>query len=123
MLYIIDCIIRIKNAYSASSLSATVKKSKYVGEFLNLLKQEGYIVDYKEEANYNYIVELKKTNPIKYLNFISKPGRILYSRAKKILFHKKNQFGVLFISTSQGLLPHYKCIEKGIGGQLLLELY
>ena len=83
-----DMITRIRNAQLRTLNSVTIPSSKFRARILDVLKQEGYISNYKllsESKNKNsFLVDLKYNNGlpvIKEIKRVSKPGRRIYARA------------------------------------------
>ncbi len=126
---IADMLTRIRNALEARHEKVDVPYSKFKEEVLKILKEEGYIKDYKFiKKNPGSIlkVELKYDEygdpVIQGMKKISKPGRRIYARKDK-LPKVLNGYGTAIISTSQGLLPDRVAREKGIGGEVICYVW
>jgi small subunit ribosomal protein S8 len=122
---IADFLTRIKNAIAVRKKTVKVPYSKMKEEMLNILKKEGYIVDFRKDG---YEIEIL----LKYLpsgspalsgvRRISKPGCRIYTNNKQILKHKRG-YGILIISTPKGLLTDREALKEKVGGELICEVW
>lgn len=124
-----DMLTKIRNASSAKYEKVDITTSKLKLEIVKILKNEGYIKNFKKvtQENINYIrVFLKydeKEKPvIKGLKKISTPGRRIYSGYKEMP-RIYNGHGVLIISTSTGVITGKKAAEKMVGGELICSVW
>ena len=97
----------------------------------DILKHEGFIADYRVEANANgvgksLILDLKfgtnRERSIAGLRRVSKPGLRVYAKSTalpKVL----GGLGVAIISTSSGLLTDKQANKKGVGGEVLAYVW
>ena len=122
---IADMLTRIRNANKAMQDVTTMPSSKMKVEIARLLKDEGYIKDYRVEEGSPFdtlVVELKfgrnRERIITDLKRVSKPGRRVYAR-KDRLPRVLGGMGVAILSTSQGLVTTRTAAEKGIGGEVV----
>ncbi len=119
-----DLLTRVRNGQRASKASVTMPSSKLKSSVCSLLKQEGYIEDYKVEAEgakSKLTVHLKyyKGLPvIESIQRVSKPGRRVYKSAND-LPSVLGGFGVAVISTSKGLMTDKDARQSGQGGEVL----
>lgn len=119
-----DLLTRVRNGQRASKASVTMPSSKLKSSVCSLLKQEGYIEDYKVEAagaKSKLTVHLKyyKGLPvIESIQRVSKPGRRVYKSAND-LPSVLGGFGVAVISTSKGLMTDKDARQSGQGGEVL----
>ena len=88
---IADMITRIRNAQLRTLNKVSIPNSKFRARILDVLKEEGYISDYKFLADKknkgSLLVDLKYNNGLPVINEISrvsKPGRRIYTRAGSI---------------------------------------
>ncbi len=125
---IADMLTRIKNANAMRRETVTVPSSNVKTAILNVLKAEGYIVDFtvSEEVKSVTTITLKYTEDnqrvIKGLKRISKPSLHVYSSAEdlpKVL----NGLGVAIISTSQGIMTDKQARKLNIGGEVLAYVW
>ena len=124
-----DMITRIRNAQLRTLHNVKVPSSKYRAKILDVLKQEGYISNYKllpHSKNKNsLVVDLKyyKGVPvIKEIKRISRPGRRVYARADsipKIL----NGLGLAIVSTSMGIMSDSDARIKKVGGEIICRVF
>ncbi len=127
--YIADMLTRIRNANIMKYKEVTVLGSKMTLGIADILKREGYIIDYKYEKNSNgdmLVLTLKygekKEKVINGLKRISKPGLRVYAKADE-LPHVLNDLGIAIISTSEGLLTNKEARAKGLGGEVLAYIW
>jgi small subunit ribosomal protein S8 len=124
---IADMLTRIRNANKAMQDRTEMPSSKVKAEIARLLKDEGYIKDFRveerEELPYDVlVVELKygrsRERVITDLKRVSKPGRRVYAR-KDRLPRVLGGMGTAILSTSQGLVTSRTAAERGIGGEVV----
>jgi len=124
-----DMITRIRNGQMRSLSSVAIPASKFRAEILNILKNEGYILNYelrqdKNKKN-NIFVDLKynQGNPvIKEITRISKPGRRVYTKADSIP-KIQNGLGIAIMSTSKGVMTDSDARKQNIGGEILCRVF
>ena len=124
-----DMITRIRNAQLRALNNVKIPCSKFRGKILDVLKQEGYIENYKilaEENNKSFfIVNLKYYNGlpvIKEINRVSKPGRRIYAKADSIS-KVNNGLGLAIISTSIGIMSDNDARTKNVGGESICRVF
>ena len=124
-----DMLARIKNANKALQESVSMPSSKMKVEIARLLKEEGYIRDYrveKGEAFDTLVVELKfgrnRERVLTDLKRISKPGRRIYAR-KDRLPRVLGGMGTAILSTSSGLVTSKRAQELGVGGEVVCFIW
>ncbi len=121
---IADLLTRIRNANMRKHKVVSAPYSKVKNDIVNILKEEGYIIDFRiegEGTSKNIVVLLKyKGNQkvITGLKRISKPGLRVYSEAAK-LPKVLNGFGIGIISTSKGIMTDNKAREQKLGGEVM----
>ena len=122
---IADMLTRIRNANRALHETTTMPTSGTKVEIARVLKDEGYIKDYRVErgdAFDNLVVELKfgqnRERIITDLRRISKPGRRVYAR-KDRLPRVLGGMGTAIMSTSNGLVTSRTAQELGVGGEVI----
>jgi len=125
---IADLLTRIRNANQRKHKKVLIPYSKVKNEIVNILKNEGYIIDYKitgEKTNKEIVVFLKyKGNQkvITGLKRISKPGLRIYSESEK-LPKVLNGYGIGIISTSKGIMTDLKARELNLGGEVMAFIW
>ena len=122
---IADMLTRIRNANKAMHERAAMPTSRLKEEIARILKEEGYITDYKVEKGESYdslVVELKfgknRERVISDLKRVSKPGRRVYAR-KDRLPRVLGGMGTAIMSTSKGLVTSRTAQELGVGGEVV----
>ena len=126
---IADMLTRIRNANQMKYETVEVLGSKMTLGIAEILKEEGYINDYKYEKN---IKGDKLTLTLKYtdnkervitgLKRISKSGLRVYAKCDEIP-RVLNGLGIAIISTSKGLMTDKKAREAGLGGEVLAFIW
>jgi small subunit ribosomal protein S8 len=122
---IADMLTRIRNANKAMHERAEMPTSRLKEEIARILKEEGYITNYKVEKGESYdslVVELKfgknRERVISNLKRVSKPGRRVYAR-KDRLPRVLGGMGTAILSTSKGVVTSRTAAEQGIGGEVV----
>jgi small subunit ribosomal protein S8 len=120
-----DMLTRIRNANKALQETVEMPTSGLKVEIARLLKDEGYIKDYRVDKGESFdtlVVELKfgrnRERVITDLRRISKPGRRVYAK-KDRLPRVLGGMGVAIMSTSNGLVTSRTAQEQGVGGEVL----
>lgn len=127
---IADMLTRIRNANIMKYDTVEVLGSKMTEEISRILKQEGYISDYKVEKNIKgdkitlnlKYANNKKEKVITGLKRISKPGLRVYAKASE-LPRVLNGLGIAIISTSEGVMTDKEARGKGLGGEVLAYIW
>ena len=126
---IADMLTRIRNANKALHETARMPTSRMKQEIARLLKEEGYIRDFRVEEGESFdelVIELKygrsRERIITDLKRISKPGRRVYAR-KDRLPRVLGGMGVAILSTSQGLLTARTAEKEGVGGEVICFIW
>ena len=124
-----DMIARIRNAQMRLSKNVTIPNSKFRIRILEVLKQEGYISDYKllsDSNNKNTLsVDLKYSNGlpvIREIKIISKPGRRIYAKADSIP-KIQNGLGLAILSTSKGIMTDSDARNQNVGGEIICKVF
>ncbi len=120
-----DMLTRIRNANRALHETVEMPTSRMKEEIARLLKEEGYIKDYRVKKGDPFdtlFVELKfgrnRERVLTDLKRISKPGRRVYAR-KDRLPRVLGGMGTAIISTSRGLVTSRTAEREGIGGEVI----
>lgn len=122
---IADLLSRIKNASLAGKSEITVSFSKVKEAILNILKNEGFLksFDILEEGNKKMLkVVISSSKVPTHLRQISKPGRRIYIKNREIPKPLRG-LGTVIVSTSTGIITGREAIKKGIGGELICEIW
>jgi small subunit ribosomal protein S8 len=123
-----DMIARIKNAQLRNHKKVQLPSSKFKVKIAEVLKSEGYIIDYKvsQESNKPYLeISLKYNsgNPvISSIQRVSKPGRRIFSRAESL--PKINDgLGIAIISTPKGVMTDIDARKQKVGGEIICKVF
>ena len=126
---IADLLTRMRNANQMRYNEVVVPSSKVKLEIVKILKDEGYIADYKTEQNDvqgNIIITLKygknKERVISGLKRISKPGLRVYAKAEEIPT-VLNGLGISIVSTSKGIMTGKEAKKENLGGEVLAYIW
>lgn len=123
-----DLITRIRNAQLRGRSKLTSPASTLRVRVLNVLKDEGYIRDFREieDGGHKEIeVELKYFEgapAIHEIQRVSKPGRRVYSSIKDLRL-VRNGLGISIISTPKGVMSDNAARQANVGGEILCEVY
>lgn len=119
---IADLITRINNASILKKTGLRVPYANFKGAVLAVLKQEGYISDFKvnKEAGDIEIQLENAQRPFIRIYRISKPSRRVYVKAKDI--RRPKGYGTSVISTPKGVLSGYVAKKSGLGGEIICEV-
>jgi small subunit ribosomal protein S8 len=124
---IADMLTRIRNANKALHETAAMPSSRVKEEIARLLKEEGYIRDFRVERRDGdsfdtLVIELKygrsRERVITNLKRVSKPGRRIYAR-KDRMPRVLRGLGTAILSTSSGVMTSRTAAERGIGGEVI----
>ncbi len=126
---IADMLTRIRNANQMRYTEVEVPASKIKEEIARILKETGFIVDYKIKKNniQNIIVlTLKygqnKERVITGLKRISKPGLRVYVKADEVP-KVLSGLGIAIISTSKGIMTDKQARTESLGGEVLAYIW
>ncbi len=124
-----DMLTRIRNANSAKHSRVDIPSSKMKVGIAKILKDEGYIKNYKliRDRRHGVLrVYLKydefNEGVISGLERMSKPGRRLYVKNKEIPL-VLNGMGIAILSTSKGVLADREARKANVGGELLCSIW
>ena len=120
-----DMLTRLRNANSAHHDTVSLPSSKLKTHIADILKQEGYIKDYRVVEGQPFstlVIELKfgrnRERVITDLKRVSKPGRRVYAR-KDRLPRVLGGLGTAILSTSTGVITTRQAAERGVGGEVI----
>ena len=124
-----DMFTRIRNAIHAKFDSVDIPSSKMKEAIAGVLKKEGYILDYSVlPDNKQNVLSIKlkyqgdKTNVIENIKRISKPSMRVYVN-KDAIKPIRLYSGISILSTTQGILADHQARARGIGGEVLCEVW
>ena len=123
-----DMIARIKNASLRNYKKVEIPSSKFKAKIVDVLKNEGFIIDYKVEKNDgkdSLLIDLKYNsgNPvINSIQRISKPGRRIFSSAES-LPKVSNGLGIAIVSTPKGVMTDQDARKNQVGGEIICKVF
>jgi small subunit ribosomal protein S8 len=122
---IADMLTRIRNANKAMHDRVEMPNSRMKQEIARLLKDEGYIKDYRVVAGTPFdtlLIELKfgrnRKRILTDVKRVSRPGRRVYAR-KDRLPRVLGGLGTAILSTSTGIITSRQAAERGVGGEVI----
>ena len=124
-----DMIARIKNAQLRNQKMIKLPSSKFKTKIAEVLKNEGFIIDYKIESKesntYDLLINLKYNSGspvISTIERISKPGRRIFSSAES-LPKINNGLGIAIISTPKGVMTDIEARKQKLGGEIICKVF
>lgn len=132
---IADMLTNIRNALSTRRAKVKMPRSGLKVQVADVLKREGFITGYRTadsrpedgigpqgwlEIDLKYGPEGEDV--ITSIDRVSKPGRRVYFKAKD-LYRVMNGLGINILSTSQGVLSSREARARGVGGEVLAQVY
>ncbi len=123
-----DMLARLKNSQRRNHKKLELPSSKFKAKIAEILKSEGYIIDYEvksEENKSNLHISLKYSsgNPvISSIERISKPGRRIFSSAES-LPKVNNGLGIAIISTPKGVMTDIDARKQKVGGEIICKVF
>jgi len=122
-----DMFTRIRNAALAAKISVPVPLSRLKMEIAKLLHQEGYLRGFQLvsrglELRLRLSYDERGEPIIKGLKRVSKPGRRVYV-GKDELPRVLGGLGIAIISTAQGIMTDRAARRRGIGGEVIGEIW
>ena len=122
-----DMLTRIRNGQQAKHQQVTLISSILKEEIARVLKEEGYIADYRVESLENNLKSI--TLQLKYyhgrpvierIKRVSRPGLRIYKSVKELA--SVSGFGLAILSTSHGVMTHIAARKTGVGGEVICEV-
>ena len=123
-----DMIARIKNAQVRNYKKVELPSSNFKVKIAEILKSEGFVIDYKVDLEDNkpvLLINLKyhSGNPvIGTIERVSKPGRRIFSRAES-LPKINNGLGIAIISTPKGVMTDIDARKQKVGGEIICKVF
>jgi small subunit ribosomal protein S8 len=127
---IADFLTRIRNASRAKHTRVDIPASRVKGEIAKIMLKAGYIRDLKfvdDDKQGLLRVYLKydrqgNSPAIEGMQRISKPGRRVYAKKDEVP-RVMGGYGVVVLSTSHGILTGTQAKERGVGGEVLCQIW
>ncbi len=124
-----DYLTRIRNAARAGHLHVDIPASRMKAEISKILIDAGFIggvkyIEDNKQGQLRVYLRYSKNNEsvISGMQRVSKPSCRVYVPNKK-LPRVLGGYGMAIVSTSQGVLPDTECRKRGIGGEVLCEIW
>ena len=123
-----DMLARLKNSQMRSHKKVELPSSKFKAKIAEILKSEGYIIDYEvksddNKANLHIILKYNLGNPvISSIERVSKPGRRIFSSAES-LPKVNNGLGIAIISTPKGVMTDIDARKQKVGGEVICKVF
>ncbi|MDI6732920.1 MAG: 30S ribosomal protein S8 [Planctomycetota bacterium] len=126
---IADMLTRIRNATKIKAPSVEMPASKLKKAIVEVIKENGYIKDYKliDDTKQGVIkaylkYTLDNESIISGLKRISKPGRRIYRNINK-MDKVLDGMGIAIVSTPKGILTDHECRKLKVGGEVLCHIW
>lgn len=125
---IADMLTRVRNAIAVGKTEVSLPHSKAKENVAISLRNNGFLHDVTVTElgvgkQLHIVINLDGENAkITEIKRLSKPGRRAYTNAREIPVIKRGR-GVLIISTSKGLMTGEEAKAKGVGGELICQVY
>lgn len=126
---IADYLTRIRNAFRARHKFVDVSASRTKADLSKILLDAGYIdgvkfIDVDTQGVLRIYIKYDKNMScaINGLKRVSKPSLRVYTPSREIP-RVLGGYGMAIISTSQGVLPDWECRKRGIGGEIMCEVW
>ena len=123
-----DMLARIKNSQLRNYKKIDMPSSKFKTKIAEVLKNEGYIIDFKVISDSNLpkleiILKYNSGNPvISSIERVSKPGRRIFSSAES-LPKINNGLGIAIVSTPKGVMTDIDARKQKIGGEIICKVF
>jgi small subunit ribosomal protein S8 len=126
---IADMLTRVRNALAARHPKVDVPASKLKAEIARILKEEGYIANFKvaeEDGKRTIKIYLKYSTDnepvISKIERISRPGRRVYVGQKEIP-RVLGGMGINILTTPRGVMTGRSAHRERVGGEILCEIW
>ena len=123
-----DMLARIKNSQIRGHKSVALPSSKFKLKIASVLKDEGFIIDFKtteidNKITLEIILKYNYGNPvINSIERVSRPGRRIFSSAES-LPKINNGLGIAIISTPKGVMSDINARKEKIGGEIICKVF
>ena len=123
-----DMLARIKNSLLRNHKKVELPSSKFKIKIAEVLKNEGYIIDYKvspdeKKPTLEILLKYNYGSPvISSIQRVSKPGRRIFSSADG-LPKINNGLGIAIISTPKGVMTDIDARKQRVGGEIICKVF
>jgi small subunit ribosomal protein S8 len=130
---IADMLARIRNALMVKHATVSIPASKIKAAIAKILKDEGYVGDFKMVADdngyKNLVIQLKYEGDLKHqrpvittIKRVSKPGRRIYTSVKEIPWVRSGM-GIAILSTPKGVITGQQARRLNVGGEVICYVW
>lgn len=127
---IADTLTRIRNAQQVNLLHVDCKPFKSIIKIINVLKNEGYVKDYKllvspkiKDSRVRVFLKYYNNKPvINIIERVSRPSVRVYTKIN-LLTPYMNGLGIYILSTSKGIVSDREARQNNIGGEILCRIF
>ncbi len=130
---IADMLARIRNALMVRHATVSMPSSKIKVAIAKILKEEGYIADYRvtsdEKSFQTLVMDLKYVGDTKHqraviteIKRVSKPGRRIYTSVQDIPWIRSGM-GIAVLSTPKGVITGQQARRLNVGGEVLCYVW
>lgn len=125
---IADMLTRLRNAAAIRKEEVVLPHSRMKYEIAKILEKEGFVsgvekVDGKPAPQLKVALKYDKDgSAFRHVQRVSKPGRRVYA-AKTELPKVLNDLGIAIVSTSAGMMTNKEARKRGLGGEVVCEIY
>lgn len=119
-----DLLTRVRNAANARHRSLVVPYSHFKEDVCRVMEKEGYLTEVKKDKD-NILITLafKRRHPvITSIKNVSRPGLRVYKK-KDELPRVLGGAGIAIVSTPKGVMSGQEARKKGLGGEILAEVW
>tara|TARA_Y100000590_G_scaffold153522_1_gene176292 strand:+ start:599 stop:997 length:399 start_codon:yes stop_codon:yes gene_type:complete len=124
-----DMIARLKNAQMRNHKKVVLPSSNFKAKIAEVLKEEGFIIDYKvseqdgKKTNLEINLKYNYGSPvISTIERVSRPGRRIFSSAES-LPKINNGLGIAIISTPKGVMSDMNARKQKVGGEIICKVF
>ena len=121
-----DLLTRVRNAAGARHDTVSMPTSRTKVEIAKILKSEGFISSFEQPSARELVLKMKyiggKVPAVSGLKRISKPGLRVYAR-KTEMPRVLGGLGIAIVSTSSGVMTGREAERRGLGGEVLAEVW
>jgi len=130
---IADMLARLRNALMVRHATVSMPSSKIKVAIAKILKEEGYIADYRvtsdEKSFQTLVMDLKYVGDTKHqraviteIKRVSKPGRRIYTSVQDIPWIRSGM-GIAVLSTPKGVITGQQARRLNVGGEVLCYVW
>jgi small subunit ribosomal protein S8 len=129
---IADMLTRIRNAIQAGQRKVDVPASNTKRSIAKVLEQQGYIAKFEEVSDNSqgslrlylkyYERDGKRIGVIEGIRRVSRPGRRIFA-GKDCIPKVCGGYGISILSTNEGIITGHQCRQRGVGGEVLCEIW